>query len=69
MKELIYPMLGIMAVVVIFKSFKYLTHAAKHLIFRLRYNMKTTHNRIQHIEINKELLENSIKIVEKNYLH
>lgn len=69
MKELIYLILSLIAAFVIFKSFKYLAHAIQHLIFRIRYNIKTAYNdRIHHIKINKELLEHSIKFVEKNYL-
>ena len=61
----VYVVLGIFTAVVIFKAFKTLSKIFRRLIMRI--NWKTTEHKRNHI--NREILEKSIKFVEKNYLH
>ena len=61
----VYVVLGIFTAVVIFKVFKALSSVFRRLIMRI--NWKTTEHKRN--KINREILEKSIKFVEKNYLH
>lgn len=69
MKEFYYILCGVSTAFIIIKCFKLFSHLFQQIIFRWRYELKTNREaKFHRNKINHEILENSIKFVEKNYL-